>query len=76
MAGVELVRDRASKQSFDPGQRIGKHLHELCLEAGLIVRAIGDTIALSPPLVIGEAEVEEIVSGLSGALGRLAEELR
>jgi 4-aminobutyrate--pyruvate transaminase len=38
---------------------------QLCQERGLIVRAIGDVIALCPPFVFNEAPVNEIFTGLA-----------
>jgi 4-aminobutyrate--pyruvate transaminase len=35
---------------------------------GLIVRAVQDTIAVCPPLVIGDAEVDELLRRLARAL--------
>jgi beta-alanine--pyruvate transaminase len=41
-------------------------------EAGLLIRTTGDIIALSPPLIISEAEIDELVTKLRGVLERLA----
>jgi len=41
-------------------------------EAGILIRTTGDIIALSPPLIISEAEIEELVGGLRGVLQKLA----
>jgi 4-aminobutyrate--pyruvate transaminase len=38
---------------------------------GLIVRAIGDTIAFCPPLIISEAEIQELLVRFTKALNRL-----
>lgn len=40
-------------------------------EQGLLVRTTGDIIALSPPLIISESQIGEIVSTLSGILKTL-----
>jgi 4-aminobutyrate--pyruvate transaminase len=40
-------------------------------EEGLIVRAIGDTIAFCPPLIISESEVKELLQRFTKALNRL-----
>ena len=41
-------------------------------EAGLLIRTTGDTIALSPPLIISEAQIGELVTTLRGVLQKLA----
>ena len=40
-------------------------------EAGILIRTTGDIIALSPPLIISEAEIDELFSGLGKVLRRL-----
>ena len=37
-------------------------------EAGFLIRTTGDIIAMSPPLIISEAEIDELVDGLRGVL--------
>jgi L-2,4-diaminobutyrate transaminase len=75
VAAVEVVEDRPTKRSFDVSRGVGKRLHELCLEEGVIVRAVGDAVAISPPLSIGEAEVDEIVHAVEAGVTRLSREL-
>jgi beta-alanine--pyruvate transaminase len=40
-----------------------------CFDAGLLVRTTGDTIALTPPLIVNEQQIEQIVSTISDQLG-------
>jgi L-2,4-diaminobutyrate transaminase len=75
IAAVELVADRASGTPFSPEERVGRRLHELLLEEGLICRALGDSMAFSPPLVIEEAEIEEALRRFVRGLERLARAL-
>jgi beta-alanine--pyruvate transaminase len=39
-----------------------------CYETGLMVRQIADTIAMSPPLIISEAQIGEIIDILGAAI--------
>jgi L-2,4-diaminobutyrate transaminase len=71
MAGIELVADRETKAPFPPAAGMGSRLARLLLEEGLIVRALRDTIALAPALVIQPDEIEEIVARLARGLARL-----
>ncbi len=71
IAGVELVADKATKTPFDPSQKTGFQAFELAQDNKLIVRAIGDTIALCPPLIVTEADVSEIVDRLTRTLDSL-----
>ena len=43
-----------------------------CFRTGALVRPTGDTIALSPPLIISEAQIDELVHLLGAAIRRVA----
>jgi len=75
IAGIELVADKASRTPFSPIGRVGAAAFSAGHEHGLIVRAIGDTIALCPPLIITESEVDELVSRLEKVLDTTASRL-
>jgi len=70
MGALELVADKKTKRSFDPSFKVKDFLRARAQEHGLIVRAIlsGDTIAYSPPLIITEAEINEMMVRLGRAL--------
>jgi len=68
VAGVELVADKDAHRSFDLKQKVGFHAQQRCKEHGLIIRAIGDTIAICPPMIINEAEIGEMIGSLGKAL--------
>jgi 4-aminobutyrate--pyruvate transaminase len=75
IAGVELVRDKATRAPFEPVGTAGARVTALAQAGGLIVRNLGDTIALCPPLIISEAEVDEVLRRLEKALDGAASEL-
>ncbi|MBW7849412.1 MAG: aspartate aminotransferase family protein [Rhodospirillales bacterium] len=68
IAAVELVRDKASRESFDPKAAVGPSLVARAQENGLILRAMGDSIAFSPPLVLDERDIDEIADRFGRAL--------
>lgn len=68
VGGVELVADKATRRSFDPKKGVGPQCAKLCEGHGAILRAIGDTIALCPPMIISEAELNELFDRLEKAL--------
>jgi 4-aminobutyrate--pyruvate transaminase len=76
LAGVELVRDKASRTPFHKGLAVGPLCAQICEERGLILRAIGDTLALCPPLVISEGEIDELLKRLVAALDETAERVK
>ena len=60
IGACEMVADKDTKTPFDPASKVGIQCMERCKENGIIVRAIGDSIAFCPPLVGGEEMVDEI----------------
>jgi len=76
IAGLELVADKATRRPFSAIGKAGALASEAGHENGLIVRAIGDTIALCPPLIITADEVEELVRRLAKTLDQAAERIR
>jgi len=77
VAAVELVEDKASGKNFEPAAKVGARLGKLCEKHGLIGRAmVNDSVAFSPPLIITEGEVDEMLNRFSRALDELAVELR
>ncbi|MEO1730619.1 MAG: aminotransferase class III-fold pyridoxal phosphate-dependent enzyme, partial [Pseudomonadota bacterium] len=76
MAGVELVQDKASKTPFDPAVAITKRVAKAAYQRGLVVRAAGDVMVMSPPLIISEEQVEELVETLKASLHSVAEGMK
>jgi beta-alanine--pyruvate transaminase len=58
-----------------PGVR-GSDVYRRAFDLGLLVRVTGDTIALSPPLIIAESQIDEIVEKLGDAIAASSRELQ
>ncbi|HHL39887.1 MAG TPA: adenosylmethionine--8-amino-7-oxononanoate transaminase [Deltaproteobacteria bacterium] len=61
VAGIELVRDRASKEPFPPSMRVGRRITLAAARRGLITRPLGDTLVIMPPLSIRPGELRRLV---------------
>ncbi|TCS60851.1 aspartate aminotransferase family protein [Varunaivibrio sulfuroxidans] len=72
VGALELVRDKSTRESFAPADGVGARLVTQAQKNGLIVRALGDSIALSPPLIITEDEISDIARRLGAALDATA----
>lgn len=70
VAALELVADRATKRSFLPKQMVCAKAVAFAQDEGLIVRAIGETVAICPPLIMTLDEVDELFDKLQRALDR------
>ncbi len=61
MAGVEFVKNKATKQSFPASDKVGPRLHQEMVQRGLYTRISGDTICLAPPLISTAVQIDRIV---------------
>jgi len=76
VGAIELVADKASKASYPPSRGVSARLARFGIEHGLIVRALpGDIVALCPPLVVTESDIDEIFDRLSRALASTLDSL-
>jgi len=68
IAGLELVADKATRRQFPAEAKIGMVMDQCARKNGIVVRVIGNRIALSPPLIITAAEVDELLKRLGHTL--------
>jgi 4-aminobutyrate--pyruvate transaminase len=68
IGALELVEDKASRRPFDPKRGIGPAVVAKAQANGVILRAMGDAIAFSPPLIISEDEIAEMLRRFGRAL--------
>ena len=78
MMCVENVADPATGEPFPEEVNIGKRISDHCERLGLIVRPIGALNIISPPLILGEAEIEALAAilrqGIEATMADLAAE--
>lgn len=76
IAAVELVQDKETKEPFAADLRVSLRVWEKALANGLITRVAGaNSIALCPPLIITERQIDEMVDTLRGAILEVGNEL-
>ena len=75
IAGIELVQDKRTRAAYEPAGRAGKVVDQFGRDNGLVLRVIGDRIAFAPPLVISEAEIDDMVTRLGRTLDASHREL-
>ena len=61
IGALELVKDKATRTRFDPLGEVGTLCRDFCFREGLVMRAVWDTMIISPPLVMSRAEIDELV---------------
>ncbi|KTS75209.1 aminotransferase [Pseudomonas oryzihabitans] len=60
LAALELVRDKQTRTRYEGGA--GMLCREHCFRNGLVMRAVGDTMIIAPPLVITHESIDELVT--------------
>jgi 4-aminobutyrate--pyruvate transaminase len=60
VGAVEIVADKDTKAAFDAKLAVGVKCMGFCQDHGLIVRAIGDAVAVCPPYIATDEQIEEI----------------
>jgi len=82
-AGIEFVKDKETKEPFDPSIGFNGRVVEQCYENGLLVYpgvgtvdgVKGDHIQVAPPLIVSKDEIDEIVKLLDKSLGEVEAEV-
>jgi 4-aminobutyrate--pyruvate transaminase len=71
IGGIEIVRDKATKAQFDVKKAVAAKSVSFAQAEGLIVRPLaGDRVAFCPPLIITEAEIDELFDRYERALNK------
>jgi len=80
---LELVRDRGSKEPFDPAARLHARVKRTAMGRGLICYPsggtadgiAGDHVLLAPPFIVGETQIDELTEKLDIALSEALQEV-
>ncbi len=75
LGAIELVADKATRTKFDPLGKAGGLCRDHCFEQGLVMRACGDTMVLSPPFVITHQQIDELVAMVRAAIEQTARDM-
>jgi 4-aminobutyrate--pyruvate transaminase len=77
VGAIELVADKAARKNFDATHKVGPRLTKLGEAEGVILRGLAnDTVAFSPPLIMTEGEINEMIDRTARALDALTVQLR
>ncbi|MCV0437664.1 MAG: aspartate aminotransferase family protein [Hydrogenophaga sp.] len=76
VAGLLLVKNKATRELFDPDLGVGMMCRAHCFRNGLIMRAVGDRMIIAPPLVMTRAQIDEMVALIRRCLDATVDELR
>jgi len=61
IAGIEIVKDKATRQSYAYGLQVGTQICAHARQYGVILRPLADTIVIIPPLTISPANLDHLL---------------
>jgi len=78
IGAIELVADRDEPRAFDPALKVGARVVAAARERGVISRALpsADSLAFSPPFVISDAQLAQVVEAVRDAVDEVGRDLQ
>ena len=76
LGALELVPNKPGRSFFQPRGKVGLVCRDFCVENGLVMRAVEDTMIISPPLIISESEIDELVEKAWRSLDMTAQQIK
>jgi putrescine aminotransferase len=76
MGAIEIVRDKATKERFEPSGSAAVVVRDHAIENGMMMRATGDTMILSPPLIWTRQTIDMACDRIASALDKAETDLR
>ena len=61
MGALELVANKATLERFDEDKEVGTICRDFLVNNGLVMRAVGDTIVVAPPLILTHEQADELI---------------
>ncbi|HIU50916.1 MAG TPA: adenosylmethionine--8-amino-7-oxononanoate transaminase [Candidatus Limousia pullorum] len=56
--GIELVKNKETKEGFESEKRVGYEIYKIALKKGLLLRPLGNVLYFNPPLIITKEEID------------------
>lgn len=75
MGALELVANKKPIERFDSKRGVGTKCRDILVNNGLVMRAVGDTIVVAPPLILTHEQADELVEKAWKCLDLLQEAL-
>jgi adenosylmethionine-8-amino-7-oxononanoate aminotransferase len=66
--GVEFVEDPGTNRPFPAGRKLGEALRQTAIKNGIILRIHSDWFSVAPPLIVTEADLDEMVALIEKSL--------
>jgi putrescine aminotransferase len=76
VGALEIVKDKDSRERFHKDLGAGTVCRDYCVNNGVVMRAVGDTMIVSPPLIVENSHIDELVEKAWKCLDLTAESMR
>ena len=76
LGALELVADKRTRRQFDTVGEVGSLCRDACLRRGLVMRAVGDAMIISPPLIMTKAEIDQLIEIANAALDETLDQVQ
>jgi len=68
VAGLELVKDKGTRENFAPADAVAAYAARRAQAHGVITRGLGDVLNLCPPLIIDQSQIDDLLARIERAL--------
>ncbi len=68
IAGIELVREKATREPFPWEEKRGQRICQHALERGVWLRPLGNVVVIMPPLAISLAELDQLCTAVEAGI--------
>ena len=76
LGAFEIVADKATRAPFEPSGSTGPLCRDIAADLGLVMRAVGDSMIISPPLIMSKDQIDELIDLAGKALDKTLEQVR
>jgi len=75
VGAIEIVKDKSSRERFAKQDKAGARCRDFCFDNGVVMRAVGDSMIVAPPLVMEKQHIDELIDKARRCLDLTAESL-
>jgi len=76
LGALELVADKETRAQFQPSGTAGPLCRDIAADLGLVMRAVGDSMIISPPLIMTKQQIDELVELTGKALDKTLDQIQ
>ncbi len=71
IAGIEIVRDKSTREAYPYALQVGAQICARARQYGVILRPLADTIVVMPPLIISPANLDHLMNTIERCIGEV-----